>query len=84
MRSPSSASTAGNTVTEPMAASATTRIAPSAIEVNVPRPVTVRPASPTITVSAATMMARPMPAVAAVSAAWASRPARRSSRSRRM
>jgi hypothetical protein len=67
-----------------MAAIATTRIAPSAIEVNTPSPVKVRPASPTITVSAATTMARPTLAVAAVSAASLSRPARRSSRSRRM
>ncbi len=46
IRSPSSASTAGSTVTEPTAAIATTRIAPSAIDVKTPSPVNVRPGQP--------------------------------------
>ncbi len=83
-RSPSSESIAGSTVTEPITASTTTTIVPSAIEANTSMPVTSSPATATITVRPETTIARPTVAADASSAACASRPLRRSSRSRRM
>ena len=84
IRSPSSASIAGSTVSDPTTAIATTRIAPSAIEVNTPKPVNSSPASPITTVIPATRIARPTVAEVAASAASAVAPSRRSTRSRRM
>ncbi len=82
--SPSSASTAGRTVTEPITAIATTAIVPSAMLAKTDRPVTSRPASATMTVSPETTIARPTVAAVAASAACLPLPAARSSRSRRM
>ena len=72
MRSPSSASVAGSTVTEPMTAIATTTMVASAIEVKTARPVNSSPASATTTVTPETTIARPTVAAAASSAACAS------------
>ena len=83
MPSPSFARTAGRTVTEPTTAIATTSIVASAIEANTARPVTSMPARATMTVRPETTTARPTVADVARSAASASRPLRRSSRSRR-
>ena len=84
IRSPSSARTAGSTVTEPSIAMATTNIVPSAMEVNTGMPVMSRPASATMTVTPEITTARPTVAAVAFSAACGPRPLRRSSRSRRM
>ncbi len=84
MRSPSSASVAGRTVSDPITAIRTTTIVARAIEVNTARPVNSRPASATITITPETTIARPTVAVVATSAACGPLPARRSSRSRRM
>ncbi len=84
MRSPSSASVAGRTVSDPITAIRTTTIVASAIEVNTARPVNSSPASATITITPETTIARPTVAVVASSAACGPLPARRSSRSRRM
>ena len=74
IRSPSSASIAGSTVSDPTTAIATTTIAPSAIEVNTPKPVNSSPASPITTVMPATRIARPTVAEVAASAASADAP----------
>jgi hypothetical protein len=83
IRSPSSASVAGSTVSEPRTAKKTTMIVPSAIAVNTLSPVMSRPASESMTVRPETTIARPAVAAAMSSAASGPRPARRSSRSRR-
>ena len=84
IRSPSSASIAGSTVSEPSTAIATTSIVARPIEMNTALPESSSPASATITVRPETRIARPTVADAASSAAAGPRPARRSSRSRRM
>lgn len=82
-RSPSHASTAGITVTEPIIAIPTTRIDPTPRAVKVGSPPRNIPAIAIITVAPETSTARPEVA-AAVARAWASEaPRRRSSRSRR-
>ena len=73
IRSPSSASIAGSTVSDPSTAIATTRIAPSAIDVKTPKPVNSSPARPITTVVPATRIARPTVAEVAASAASAAR-----------
>ena len=83
-RSPSFESRAGRTVSEPSIATATTRIVPVAIEANVLSPARYIPAMAVITVRPETSTDRPEVAAAAWSAACSSRPAARSSRSRRM
>lgn len=82
-RSPSSESSAGSTVTEPTMATATTISEASPIASNSASPVKSMPAIATHTVTPETTMARPLVAAAIRSAAPASRPASRSSRSRR-
>ena len=82
-RSPSFESTAGRTVREPSTATATTRIVPTANDMNVALPVRSMPAIAIITVSPDTSTARPEVAAAIASAASFEWPARRSSRSRR-
>ena len=83
-RSPSFESRAGSTVSEPIIATPTTRIVPVAIEAKPLSPVKYMPAMAAITVKPDTSTARPEVAAAAASAASGSRPALRSSRSRRM
>ena len=75
---------AGSTVSEPSTAIATTSIVARPIEMNTPLPESSRPPSAIITVSPEMRIARPTEAAAASSAASGPRPARRSSRSRRM
>ena len=82
--SPSFESTAGSTVSEANIATATTVIVPTANEVKVGSPLSSIPAIAAITVRPETSTARPEVAAAACSEAVAVRPARRSSRSRRM
>ena len=84
MRSPSFESRAGSTVSEPSIATPTTTIVPVAIEAKPLSPVKYMPAMAAITVKPETSTARPDVAAAASSAASGSRPALRSSRSRRM
>ena len=84
MRSPSFESMAGSTVSEPSIATPTTTIVPVAIEAKPLSPVKYMPAMAAITVKPETSTARPDVAAAAASAASGSRPALRSSRSRRM
>ena len=84
MRSPSHASIAGSTVSEPIMAIATTMMVPVPNEAKVTLPVMYRPAIATITVEPDTSTARPDVAAAAIRAASGSRPALRSSRSRLM
>ena len=75
---------AGSTVSEPSTAIATTSIVARPIEMNTPLPESSSPPSAIITVSPEMRIARPTEAAAASSAASGPRPARRSSRSRRM
>ena len=82
--SPSFDSTAGSTVSDPSTATATTTIVPTANDMNVALPVRNIPAIAIITVRPETSTARPEVAAAICSAASFERPARRSSRSRRM
>lgn len=82
-RSPSSDSSAGSTVTEPTMATATTISEARPIPSNVASPVSSMPAIATHTVMPETTIARPLVAAAILRAVWASRPAARSSRSRR-
>ena len=84
IRSPSHASTAGSTVSDDRIAIATTRIVPSAKEMNVLSPVRNMPAIAAITVRPEIRTARPEVAAAISSAVRSLRPAARSSRSRRM
>ena len=84
MRSPSQARSAGSTVIEANIAIATTRIVPSANAMKVLSPLRNMPAIATITVSPEISTARPDVAAATCSASRGSRPAARSSRSRRM
>ena len=84
IRSPSSVSDAGSTVSAPVTAIATTAIVPAAIEAKPGRPEKIRPAIETMTAMPATTIARPTVAIVAASAASGSRPAARSSRSRRI
>ena len=70
-------------MSEPITATATTRIVPVANELKVELPATYMPAIATITVSPEIRTARPEVAAAASSAARSPRPAARSSRSRR-
>ncbi len=83
-RSPSHESIAGRTVSEPIIATATTIIVPIAKDMNVLSPEKNMPAIAIITVKPEMSTARPEVAAAASSAADSLRPARRSSRSRRM
>ena len=83
-RSPSHDSIAGRTVSEPIIATATTIIVPMANDMNVLSPEKNIPAIAIITVTPEMRTARPDVAAAASSAAVSLRPARRSSRSRRM
>ena len=83
-RSPSFESRAGRTVSEPIIATPTTRIVPVAIEAKPLSPVKYMPAMAAMTVKPETSTARPDVAAAAARAASGSRPALRSSRSRRM
>ena len=82
--SPSLDSSAGSTVSDPITETATTRIVPVAIELNVLSPARYMPAIAAITVRPDTSTERPDVAAAASSAACSLRPAARSSRSRRM
>ena len=82
-RSPSFERTAGNTVSEPTSAIATTRIVPVANDRKVAAPPKYMPAMAAITVMPETSTARPDVAAAASSAASSDRPRARSSRSRR-
>jgi hypothetical protein len=84
IRSPSVASSAGRTVSEPATATATTMIVPTANDRNTGCPTTNMPDIATITVNPEISTARPDVAAAASSAAALSRPAARSSRWRRM
>ena len=81
-RSPSQDKTAGSTVSEPIIATATTRIVPIPNEMNIWSPENSIPAIATITVMPETSTARPEVAAAASSAADSLRPDFRSSRSR--
>ena len=81
--SPSTDSTAGSTVSEPIIATATTTMVPVANEVNVGAPARYMPAIAIITVKPETRTARPDVAAAASMAASLSLPAARSSRTRR-
>ena len=83
-RSPSHESIAGSTVSEPIIATATTIIVPIANDMNVLSPEKNMPAIAIMTVMPEMSTARPDVAAAASSAAVSLRPARRSSRSRRM
>ena len=83
-RSPSLESIAGSTVSEPSIATATTIIVPTEKDMNVLSPERNMPAIAIRTVMPETSTARPEVAAAAASAALSLRPARRSSRSRRM
>ena len=80
--SPSFESSAGNTVSEPSIATATTVIVATPNEAKPASPVRNIPAIATITVRPETRIARPDVAAAASSAASSLRPAARSSRSR--
>ena len=80
--SPSRESSAGNTVSEPSIASATTMIVATANDANVESVVRNIPAIATITVTPEISTERPDVAAAASSAARSLRPAARSSRSR--
>ena len=82
--SPSQERIAGRTVSEPIIATATTIIVPIANDMNVLSPETSIPAIAIITVMPEISTARPDVAAAASRAAVSLRPARRSSRSRRM
>ena len=82
-RSPSQARTAGRTVSEPITATATTRIVPVANDGKVGAPARYMPAIAIITVNPETITARPEVAAAAASEACSLRPDSRSSRSRR-
>ena len=82
-RSPSQASSAGRTVSDPTTATATTMIVPVANDVKVDAPPRYMPAIATITVRPETSTARPEVAAAAASDASWLRPDSRSSRSRR-
>ena len=83
MRSPSHASTAGTTVTEPIMATATTMIAPTPSAVKVRPPAKNMPAMATITVKPETSTARPEVAAAVWTASILLAPRAFSSRSRR-
>ncbi len=83
IRSPSQASSAGNTVSDPTTATATTMIVPVANDVNVGAPPRYMPAMASITVKPETSTARPDVAAAAARDASSLRPDSRSSRSRR-
>ena len=83
MRSPSQASMAGTTVTEPIMATATTMIAPMPSEVNVRSPASSRPPMAAITVKPETSTARPEVAAAVWTASSFPAPLAFSSRSRR-
>ncbi len=82
-RSPSQLSIAGSTVSDAKTAIATTKIVPSANEMNALSPLMNMPAIATITVAPEMSTARPEVAAAASRAAPSLRPAARSSRSRR-
>ena len=82
-RSPSHAIIAGSTVSEPMMATATTRIVPMPKLRKTELPARNMPAMATITVRPETSTARPEVAAATASAERLSRPAVRSSRLRR-
>ena len=82
-RSPSHASIAGSTVSDPMTAIATTMIVPVANDSNVGAPARYMPAIANITVRPETSTARPEVAAAAASEASGPAPRSRSSRSRR-
>ena len=81
--SPSLESSAGSTVSEPTTETATTRIVPIAKDVKTLEPAKNMPAMAIMTVKPETSTARPEVAAAAFSAASGSRPASRSSISRR-
>ena len=82
-RSPSTESTAGTTVTEPIMATSTTVMAPTASAVNVWSPARNMPAMATITVTPEMSTARPEVAAAMwIASRWPT-PRARSSRSRR-
>ena len=83
-RSPSLDSSAGSTVSEPIIATATTRIVPVANAENVALPVRYIPAMAAMTVSPEMSTERPEVAAAASRAASGLLPFARSSRSRRM
>ena len=83
VRSPSSDSRAGSTVSDPIIATATTAIVPVANDVNVDAPAKYIPAIAVITVMPETSTARPEVAAAASIAASLLAPAARSSRTRR-
>ena len=83
-RSPSTDRIAGRTVREPIIATATTIMEPIAKDMNVPSPEKNMPAMAIMTVMPEIRTARPEVAAAASRAAPSERPARRSSRSRRM
>ncbi len=83
-RSPSHASIAGRTVRDPMTATPTTIMEPIANDMNVSLPERNMPAMAPMTVRPEISTARPEVAAAASRAAPSERPARRSSRSRRM
>ena len=83
VRSPSTESTAGSTVSDPSIATATTTIVPVAKDVNVAAPAKYIPAIAIMTVTPETSTARPDVAAAASMAASLLRPAARSSRTRR-
>ena len=83
MRSPSHASTAGTTVTEPIMATATTMIAPTPSAVKVRPPAKNMPAMATMTVKPETSTARPEVAAAVWTASILVAPRAFSSRSRR-
>ena len=82
-RSPSQASIAGTTVTEPIIAMPTTMIAPTPSEKNVLSPARNMPAMAAITVNPETRIARPEVADAVWTASILLAPRRFSSRSRR-
>ena len=82
-RSPSDASRAGSTVTEPIIATATTMIAPMPSAVKMLVPAKNMPAMAIITVIPAISTARPEVAAAVCSALQLAAPCARSSRSRR-
>ena len=84
MRSPSLDRIAGRTVSEPIMATSTATIVPTANETNVLSPDRNMPAMAIMTVMPEIRTERPEVAAAACRAAVAVRPARRSSRSRRM
>ncbi len=80
---PSQESIAGSTVSEPITATATTRIVPMPKETNTALPARNMPAIAAMTVKPEISTARPEVAAAASSAASGPRPASRSSISRR-